>query len=162
MRNCSATIRWHFLVDHPVAQKAGRHAKALCRDRIGGNGHQIAGKLLDHELVVREIAVVGVDHPIAPGVLIAGKILFVAIAVGITGGVEPVPRPLFAEVRRGEQSIDLLFVGVGVLVAQEFVQFLRGRGQADQIERQLAAAAFARSASGDGFRFSSSSRAAMN
>ncbi len=82
-----------------------------------GVGEQVAGKLLDGELVKRHVLVDGPDHPVAVSVRIgAGRVLLVAVAVGIAGQVQPVPSPAFAEVGRVEQAVDQPVVGFGIIV----------------------------------------------
>lgn len=85
----------------------------------GGILREIAGKLGDEEAVVREVAIDGVDDPIAipPGIGIrldggAGEVVF-----AVAGDVEPVAAPMFAVVLRGEQFVDEAFLpaGFGVL-----------------------------------------------
>ena len=92
----------------PLRKKAGRHALGLRRV-----WQQVAGDLLDDELVVGHVAIDGVDHPIAPKILLARQILFVAVAIGVSGHIEPMPGPLLAEVLGRQKRIDLPFVGAG-------------------------------------------------
>ena len=49
-----------FLIDHGIAQKTRGHPLVLRRVR-----EQVPGQLVDDELVVRQIAIEGLDHPIA-------------------------------------------------------------------------------------------------
>ena len=74
---------------------------------------QVAGQLIAQKLVVRQVAVEGVDHPIAPQPHVAAAVDRVAVGVGVAGCVEPIERHPFAEVRTGEQAIDQPFVGIG-------------------------------------------------
>ena len=57
-----------FLVDHAVAEETGG-------DELGlrAVGQEVARDLLDQELVVRQVAVQGLNHPVAPGPLLAGR-----------------------------------------------------------------------------------------
>lgn len=57
MRNCSGSTV--LLVEHGVAEEAGGDDLVL-----GRVGEQVAGVLFDDELVVGQVAVEGVDHPI--------------------------------------------------------------------------------------------------
>ena len=75
-------------------------------------GQQVAGDLLDDELVVGQVAVERVDDPVAIEPDAARLVLLEAVGVGVAGGVEPVPAPALAVVRRGEQPLDQLLVGV--------------------------------------------------
>ena len=84
-----------FVVFQGVAVKPGGD---LLLQR--GRGQQVAGQLLDRELVERLVAVDGVDDPVAVKVRVRPqRIVEVAGAVGIAREVEPVPAPAFAEVR---------------------------------------------------------------
>src|SRR5262249_5697617 len=68
-----------------------------------GARQQVAGQLLDGELVERQVAIERADEPvpIAPGEWPAG-VLFVAVTVGIAGQVEPVAAPALAIMRAVE------------------------------------------------------------
>src|SRR5205085_3712260 len=76
-------------------------------------GQEIAGQVLDDELVVADIRVERPDDVIAvlKGVGNDG-IEFVSTTLGVADQVEPVAAPALAEVWRGEQPIDHLGVGV--------------------------------------------------
>ena len=112
-----------------------------CSSRCSGDlgGQQIAGDLFADELVVRLVAVEGVDDivAIAPGVRI-GQVARRAGRFAVAGHVEPVPAPAFAEARRGQQPIDDLLEGVGGVVLEERVDLLGRRRQAGQIEGHAA------------------------
>ena len=71
-------------------------------------GDQVAGNLLDDELVVGQVAVQGGDDPVAIGVHLARLVFLVAVGVGVARGVEPDPAPALAVVRRIQQPLDLL------------------------------------------------------
>ena len=64
-------------------------------------GQQVAGELLDRELVERHVAVEGVDDPIAIGPDLAIVVEVDAVRVGVAGRVEPVAAAMLAPVRRG-------------------------------------------------------------
>ena len=96
-----------FLVDHRVAEEAGGDDLVL-----RGARQLVAGDLLDDEPVVGQVAVQGVDHPVAVEPDEARLVLLVAVGVGVAGGVEPVPSPALAVVRRGQQAIDDPLVGI--------------------------------------------------
>ena len=72
-------------------------------------GQQVAGDLLDDELVVGQVAVEGVDDPVAVEPDLARLVLLVAVGVGVAGRVEPEPAPALAVVGRGEQPVDQPF-----------------------------------------------------
>ena len=77
-----------------------------------------------------------VDHPIAIEPHIARLVLFKAVGVGVARRIQPMPPPALAIVRRGEQPLDLLLIGVGAVVGQKRIHLRDRRRQADQIERQ--------------------------
>ena len=74
---------------------------------------QVAGELLDGELVERQIAVERVDHPIAIGPHLAVVVEVDAVRVAVARGVQPVAGAVFAVVRRGEIAVHHALVGVG-------------------------------------------------
>jgi hypothetical protein len=61
-----------------------------------------------------------------------------AVRVGVAGEIEPAERHAFAIVRRGEQAVHLLLVGIGGFVGEEGGD-LGGRGrEAREIEAEAA------------------------
>ena len=102
-------------------------------------GEQVAGKLLDGELVEGQIAIQRVDDPLAvaprPG---ARAIFFVAIAIRVARQVEPVARPLLAVVRGIEQPVHIALVGVGARVGGEFAYLFGSGRQAGEVETDAA------------------------
>ena len=74
-------------VDHRVAMEA--RGDALVDSRVG---EQVAGNLLDRELIERQVAVEGVDDPVAIRPDRATTVFLVAVGVGIARLVEPRPR----------------------------------------------------------------------
>ena len=70
-------------------------------------GQQVAGELLDGELVERQVAVEGVDDPVAVGPDLAVVVEVDAVRVGVAGGVEPVAAAVLAPVRRCQQPLDV-------------------------------------------------------
>ena len=105
---------------------------------VGRVRQQVAGELLDRELVERHVGVQGADDPVAIGPEVAQVVALEAVRVGVAGQVEPRPGPALAELRRGEQPIDDRFVGVRARVGDERIDFRRRRRQADQIEGHAA------------------------
>ena len=98
----------------------------------------VAGDLLDDEPVVGQVAVQGVDHPVAVEPDETRLVFLVAVGVGVPSGVEPVPTPTLAVVRRGQQAFDDPLVGVFSRVGQERIHLLdRGR-QSDEVEAEAA------------------------
>ena len=124
-------------------------------------GQQVAGQLLDRELVERQVAVEGVDDPVAPRPHAAQAVDVVAVRVGVAGRVEPGHGHPLAVARRLQQRVDALLVGVGRRVGEEGVDLGRRRRQAGQVE-VTRRSSVALSASGDGFSPSRSSRARTN
>ena len=100
----------------------------------GGVGEKVAGELLDCELIKGGVGIDGVDDPIAiaPGIH-AWAIFFVSITIGIASLVEPVPAPAFAKMRRGKQALDETVVGFRRFVVNKFTNFLRCRGESNEI-----------------------------
>jgi len=95
----------------------------------------VARDLLNGEFIVRHVPIQGVDNPLAVAPRIgANQILFVAIAIGIMGEVEPVPRPLLAVMRRIKQAVHHALIGIGTLVVQERRGLFKSGGQAGEIE----------------------------
>ena len=126
-----------FLVRHRVAVESARDD--LLRRRVW---QHIAGDLLDREAIERHVAIERVDHPVSILPHHARQIFFEPVRVGVAREIEPRPRPSFAVMRRGEETIheprirgvDAVARGVG----RHLVDFLRRRRQADQIERDTA------------------------
>ena len=98
-------------------------------------GEHVAGDLLDGELAERQVPIEGVDDPVAVHPGGAAAVLLVAVGVGVSREVQPGTGPALAVVRRGQQAVDDLLVGVGARVGHEGVhlgqrrrQRRRGRG----------------------------------
>ena len=92
---------------------------------LGRARQQIAGKLLGQELVVGQIAVEGINHPIAIAPHIAEGVLLIALAVSVTRHVEPYSRPTLTVGRRGEQPIHPEFVSISGAIVHKRFHFLR-------------------------------------
>ena len=80
-----------FLVEHRVTMEA-RGDKVVGRS----TGKEVAGELLDAELIVREIGVEGFHDPVAVGPDLARAVFLKAVGVGIAGEVEPAAGPALA------------------------------------------------------------------
>ena len=91
--------------------------------------------MLDGELVERHVLLEGVDHPVPPAPHITGAVTLVAIGVGIARGFEPTNRHPLGVPGATQQTVDRLFVGVGVRVGQEVTRLGRGGGQAGKVKR---------------------------
>ena len=72
----------------------------------GGIRQQVAGELLDGELVEWHVRVERADHPVAVGPDIAVRILFETVGVRIARQVQPDGGPALAETRRCQQTVD--------------------------------------------------------
>ena len=103
---------------------------------LRGVGQQIAGELLDDELVVRQVAIEGVDDVIAIRPDLARLVLLVAVGVRVTRRVQPVPPPAFAVMRRGEQPLDDFVVSIFGFVGEKCIHVFRRGRQAREIEVQ--------------------------
>ncbi len=95
----------------------------------------VAGDLLAEELIVRLVAVQRADHVIAVRPrIVTGAVALETVSVGVVGHVKPVARPVFAVVRRGEESLDQFFIGIGSRVGHEGLRFLGGGWEPQQVE----------------------------
>ena len=119
------------------------HQNAVADDRFvcriarirRGEGEQVAGDVLSHQGVVRQVVVERADHVIAVGPGGGNvEVEFVAVSLGKPHQVEPVPSPPHAVVRRCEQPLDDPLVSGGRVVGEKVVDFLRRRREAGQIE----------------------------
>ncbi len=97
-----------FVGGHVAPVEAGGHELVLGRIR-----QQIPGDLLDHEPVEGLVPVEGGDDPIAVGPHFPVVVEMQAVGVGIAGGIQPVPRPMFAPAGAVQQTVDPTFVGIG-------------------------------------------------
>ena len=97
-------------------------------------GQQVAGQLLDRELVVGHVAIERVDHPVAPPPHEPLAVGLIAVAVGIARSIEPGERHALAILRRAQQPIDDLLVCVRRRVLQKRVELRWRRRQTDQVE----------------------------
>ena len=122
-----------FAVGHVITLEAGRELL------LGGRVRQeVAGELLERELVVRRIAIEGFDDPVAPGPVGPGGIRLEAVGVRIAGGVEPPHGHALTIVRRGQQAVDGLLIGRGRTVGEESRGLGFGRRQAGEVEGESA------------------------
>ena len=84
-----------FFVHHRIPQEAG------CDDLIlRGIRQLIARELLDDELIVRQITIERIDHPVSIEPDVAHRIFLVAIRVRVACGIQPVATPALAVMRR--------------------------------------------------------------
>ena len=114
-----------LFIDHAVAQKTSSDLLLLSR-----TGQQVAGNLLDDELVPRHVSVDGVNHPVSPDPLFALQIFFVAVGVGVPCKIQPVSSPFFAEPFVHQQRLDRCLRPLLL----KLLHLVRRRRQSDQVE----------------------------
>ena len=86
----------------------------------------IAGDLLLQKTVVRFVGIEGTNDVVAVGPRIRSELVALkAVRIRIVGDVQPMPGKTFAEMRRGEQAIDELFVRLGIGIANKRLYDLR-------------------------------------
>ena len=102
---------------------------------VAAGGEEIAGELFDEEAVVGEIAVAGVDDPVAvaPGLRHYG-VGIVGRGLGEANDVEPVAGLLLAVMGRGEEPVDDLAPSIGPGVGEEGGGLLRRRREPGEVE----------------------------
>ena len=122
-------------VDAPFQIQLGVAVKPAGHDLVlGGVGDQVPGDLLDHELVVGQIPVQGLDHPVPIFPDLAGQVVVVSVGVGVAGQVEPVASPALAVVGGTQKIVDEALVGVRARIFQKRLH-LPGLGQqSDQVQ----------------------------
>ena len=123
----------------------------------------VAGDLLPDELVVGQVAVERLDHPVAvaPGV-VADVVPLEALALAEPDDIQPVARPALAVMGRGEQPIDQLLVGLASPYRRRTARLRPARAAGRSGRRRAAGSSVRRSASGAGCRSRASSRARTN
>ena len=89
-----------LLIDLRVAMKAGGDDLALA-----GLRQEIAGELLDGELVEGHVRIERIDHPVAEFPNLARRVDGVAVRVRVTRLIQPPAAPAFAIVLAGEQAV---------------------------------------------------------
>ena len=106
-----------------------------------GAGDEVAGELVDDELVVGKVVVEGLDEPVAVFPDVAVGVVAQAFGIGVTREIHPDGGPAFAEARGGEQALGLggncggeILFGGGL----EGVEFREGGREADEIEGSAA------------------------
>ena len=140
----------HHLIAGVVV--VGRAGAVRCHAEIAGGGelvdlvglqlgmrrlhHLVTGELFANELIPGQILVEGVHYiiTITPGPGAFGIFFIVALRIRVACDIQPMPAPAHAVLRRGEQTIDQLGVGVGRLVGDEILHFLRRGRQAGEVK----------------------------
>ena len=91
---------------------------------------QVTRELFEDELIVRQVAIDGVDHPVAVLPDVAGRVDREPVRIGVPGRIEPMPSPALAIVGRGEQLVDEPVIGFGCDLGRRLGQpgFHLGRG----------------------------------
>ena len=85
-----------LFIQHRIAQEPSGHAAGIGRLR-----QQVASDLLDEKLVIGQIAIEGVDHPISVRPDKPRLVLFETIGVGIASRIQPMSSPAFSVMRGG-------------------------------------------------------------
>ena len=116
-------------VEEMVAIEAG--GDFLLHGRVG---KQVAGQLLDRELVKRHVGIERLHHPIPPDPLPRVAILLESVGVGIPCGIEPREGHPLAVVRTRQESVDEPFVGLRIGIGHEGVDFSRERREPDEVD----------------------------
>ena len=101
-------------VDHVVAVESGGQPLSG-----RGPGEQVAGQLLDGELVEGLVPVEGIDHPVPPEPHVPVAVDVVAVGVGVAAGVEPLQGHPLTVAPGGEEPFHHLLVGPGAAVPPE-------------------------------------------
>ena len=102
---------------------------------IGGVGEQVARHLPERELVPGQVAVEGMDHPVAPGPHRRPRsVELEAVAVGVAGQIHPVGGHSLPVAGACEQAIDELFVGIGRGIGHEGLDLGRRGRQPSKVE----------------------------
>ena len=128
----------HLLVANQVPRAGGEEAQGL--DAVTSKGKQnISRDLLLHEAPIGLVLVEGANDVITirPGVR-PGLVLVIAVRLTVMDYVEPMPRPALAIVRRSQQGIDQVFITPRIRIADERLDLLRRRRQAEQVEIKAA------------------------
>ncbi len=95
-----------------------------------GLRQQIASQLLERELIERQIAIEGLDHPVAVGPHLAIVVEVNPVGVPVASIVEPVPGPVFTIPLRFQHPVDVPQVRFGRIVRDKRLDLLDRRRQA--------------------------------
>ncbi len=124
-----------------VPGSAAEEAEPGDRLRALGLFEEIARELRLHERVPGQVAVERVDHPVAlhvgRGIALAPRTVPrqpARVVLAEAGHVQPVTPPALPVVGRGEEPLHHRLERAGRRVVHEGVDFLRGRGQAGEVE----------------------------
>jgi hypothetical protein len=99
-----------------------------------GVWQHVACELLDGELIEREISIEGLNHPLPVLPHRPQRIALVAVAVGISCQIQPMPCPALTIVTRGEESLQQLLISIRILVGDKRIDLFDRRRKANQIQ----------------------------
>ena len=125
-----------LLVDLRVAMETGGDALGLGRVR-----QEVAGELLDGELIKGHVLIECPDHPVAEFPDLARRINGIAVRVGVARLVQPPAAPALSMVRACEQTFDqrlIRCVGVRCRLPHKGLHLGGDWWQAGQVERDTA------------------------
>ena len=91
--------------------------------------------MFDGELIEWHVRVEGLNDPIAVRPHLTEVVQVQPVRIGVTCGVQPIARHVFAVMGRLEQPVDDVLVRLGGLVGQKAVDLLERRRKSRQIER---------------------------
>ena len=130
----------HFFFDDAVFTGCRVVAIKTAGDQLVERGiwQEIPSELFDDELVVGEVAVKRLNHPVAIRPHLAIVVVVETIGIGITGGIQPIMRAMFAKVLGSQQPINQLRVGVIRFIVDESLDLFDGGGQPGQIQSHAA------------------------
>ena len=148
--HCQSKKRGAGGVDHSVQFVLSLHQREVdilaldeivwsCDEETGANAAAkgIPGQLLAHELVVRQVVVEGVHHPVTvwPGIR-AFPVGLETVCFGVANNIQPMLRPALTEPRIFQHPVDQSFPGVRRRVILKCRNFPRGRvhSQHDEVE----------------------------
>ena len=123
----------------PHEQKGGTGGRLVDaqRDVDPGILQQVAGDVLPHEMIVGNVLVEGADQvvPVAPGSL-DDVVPLVAVGLGETDHVHPVPGPVFAEVGRVQEAVHEVGIGLAGGIPEQLLHAGRIGRQPDDGETE--------------------------
>ena len=95
----------------------------------------IPGQLHPGKLVIGQVIVESLDHPVPVGPGVApGLVVFKTVALTVARHVQPVSRPTFSVMRGGQQAVDQLPVGGRRRIPDEIIDHSRCRWQPEQVK----------------------------
>ena len=122
-----------FVGGDVASMKAGGHQPVQA-----GVGQQVAGNLLQRELVEGLVPVESPDHPIAVGPHLPIVVDVDPVGVSVAGRIQPVAGSMLAPVLRLHEPVDQSFIGPVGVVSQEAGQGPGIGRQSRQIQGQAA------------------------